>query len=117
MIKCVNADELTKLDLQITSGRAYFNCPHCKNVFAVANCENFLEGASEMLKNKLVYNQIGEDKRAEMVFFDACPVCLKQVKIDLEFRLECEKRVMIFSTKCVEKPKKIKWIGLEGDLR
>lgn len=111
--KTINADELTPIEVQITSGNALFNCPFCENPFAVRNCEDFIETASEHLKNKLAYGEVREKgQRADLSYFTRCPICLKECKIDLEFTLENIKTIMLFSTKCV---KKIKWIGLGKD--
>lgn len=98
MIK-VDEKTLSKVDLKITTNGLYTLCEKCKNSFAVGNCENFGKEVREMLENALIYGGIDEKGVVELSHAFECPICFGRKIVPLEFRLETEKTLLIFSLK------------------
>lgn len=100
MIKLfIDKNQLSKVDLKITTAGLYTECAGCKNSFAVGNSEGFNQNVREMLENKLIYEGIDEKGVLELNYAFECPACFRKKLVPLEFKLEMEKTVLIFGTK------------------
>lgn len=95
----LDKNQLTKIDLQITTNNLFTECKKCKNLFAVGNFENFSKEIKNMLENKLIYEGIEECGSVELNYFFECPVCLVKRKVPLEIKLMNEKTILLFDAK------------------
>lgn len=110
MIKVVNANELTKIELKINTSELYTWCDCCKNRVAIDACEDYKSGrkfdemAKETLENKLIYGEL-ENGVLDTSFHFVCPICWGGHKlIPLKFELEGCKQVMIFKGEVIKMP-------------
>lgn len=99
MIKFLDANKISKLDLKITTAGLYTECENCKNSFAVGNSDGFLREVREALENNLIHNGIDEKGIVELNYCFECPACFRRKFVPLEFKLETEKTLLIFGTK------------------
>lgn len=95
----LDKNQVSKVDLQITTNSLFTECGKCKNSFAVGNFEDFLKNVRTVLENKLIYEGVAECGVVELNYCFECPVCLQRKKIPLELKLESEKTLLLFSTK------------------
>lgn len=99
----VDKNQLSKVDLKISTSGLYIKCEKCDNLIAVGNSEGFLKDVQNALINKLIYEGVEECGAAELNYCFECPVCFGKKIVSLELKLITEKTLLIFETKINQK--------------
>lgn len=99
----VDKNQLSKVDLKISTSGLYTKCEKCDNLIAVGNSEGFLKDVQNVLINKLIYEGVEECGVAELNYCFECPVCFDKKIVPLELKLITEKTLLIFETKINQK--------------
>lgn len=97
----VNADELEKIELKITTNNLKMNCERCENEFYLSNITDFNKQIRQTLENKLIYEAEQEEFHAPYAF--ECPFCNSPKIIPLSFKLQSAKRTLLYETKIEKK--------------
>lgn len=94
----LDKNQLSKVDLQITTSNLFIECEKCKNILAIGNSDSFLKDVRNGLENKLIYDGVEECGSVELDYFFECPICLKARKVPLKLKLVSEKTLLLFDT-------------------
>lgn len=97
----INADELEKIELKITTNNLKMSCERCGNEFYLSNIVNFNNQIRQTLENKLIYEAQKDEFYAPYAF--ECPFCTSPKIVPLNFKLQSEKRVLLYETKIEKK--------------
>lgn len=100
-MKIINANELSKLDLQVLTSKAKVKCLKCRNDIYLFNLKGMSKEVNELLTNKLIYEGLNGKGQLELSYFFECPICHYYEKIFLHFLLNERKETLIFDCEVI----------------
>lgn len=104
MFRYCNFNEISKIELEISTHKAKQKCFFCKETFFIFNLKNAKEQIHESLCNKLIYEEKNEKGIFEIIFNCECPFCENINKTILELKISTRKETLIFDCDVVKMP-------------